>query len=239
MTAIPGPAFLRAETGDGMITQINSWYVQTYDNPVIREIRFRPDSTAVCRVEVYLQDGSRCCFQTPFSAVSAARTGIPISEDGALLYIWDSERGNGLRALDSRTGRQVWRMPAEKVRAVFAFADCGVALRGGEALLKFNLRTGETLASLKSSAADAFRVDGDRILTASEDRLELVRVSAFTREAEYSAEQFNPNRCLCVRIREVRPESGRIVISGVEQYPNETYSRRDNAWVEFTRYLPL
>ena len=219
-----------------MLERKGRWFYQYYpDNPLISLIRFSSDS----EFEVFLKSGNVKTYYVQIDAIYLSQYGIPLSEDGTRMYLSGWERGTGLNAYNTLTGELIWRMKTSKIRSVFVFHDYGVALRYADALLKFDLITGELLDSMKStSITEMYLLINEIVLVDRFKRnLSIIDLREFRIKQRIPEKYVNPNDCLSCVIVNAEINDNELLLSGFEQHPNKQHSK--DAPINYRRAIPI
>ena len=129
---------------------------QKYDNPLIREIRmlhqYRDNDEKGDCCEVIFQDGSSVIHKLNISSVYVSIYGVPLSADGSVMFVGDWN--NGLIALDTRSGKELWRLKKRHIRSTLIFSDYGVTVQSEKALIQFDPQTGAILNTINGGLID-------------------------------------------------------------------------------------
>lgn len=193
-------------------------FLQHYQNPLIDRIQFKFDG----RCTIYFKDGNTADHFVDCEVVYNEQFGIPISQDGKLLFVSSWEKG--LTAYNTIASEKMWHFRSTRIMDVFSYTDFLVALRYGKALLKIDLTSGALLQELKSGTLeDIHRLD-DKYFFADRLRGKYCVMDAMTMEIvkTYSPKVVNPWNCLSHVIRNAFLRDGRLYIEGFEDYPNRT-----------------
>lgn len=161
--------------------------------------------------------------------------GYPISEDGQTMFVSSWEKG--LSAYDIQTNDLLWRLKRSRITRTFVYPTYVVTTRYGVALLKFDVRSGEVLAELKSGTIDrAWGLQAPYILVESyRGKLAVVDTERMAVVKTYQKRSVNPNCCLSLIIQNVQAENNTLTISGLEECPNGDMWARGQT--PFTRVL--
>ncbi len=148
--------------------------------------------------------------------------GIPISEDGNKLFVGSWEKG--LYAYDITSGKVLWRFKPGKIRNIFVQSKYLIALRAYTSIIKIDINTGELLAEIKSGTIEhifniglpyvfADTIAGKHCVVDTEKMIIFKK---------YSSKITNPADCLSLMIQNVELQGGKLIISGIEEYPQKT-----------------
>lgn len=195
-------------------------FLQHYQNPLIDRIQFKFDgSCTIC-----FKDGSTADHFVDCEVVYNEQFGIPISQDGKLLFVSSWEKG--LTAYDTIGGKKLWHFKSTRIMDVFSYPNFLIALRYNKALLKIDPTSGALLQELKSgSLEDMHRLD-DRHFFVDRLRGKYCVMDAMTMGIvkTYSPRVVNPSNCLSHVIRDAYLRDGRLYIEGFEDYPNRNHA---------------
>lgn len=192
-------------------------FSQSYCNRRIAQIALYSDHAC----EISYTDGTGKLLRIPCDPVYLSQYGLPISEDGELLFISSWE--DGLTALRTEDGTVVWHHPGGKMTRVFVFLQFVVAVRNGKAIMKFDLATGQVLEEIKSTTIErAFYLRDDYLLVDTvKGRLSVLAVRPLCVVKRYQKQAVNPNGCLSLVIRNAFLRDNTLWIAGFEECPNK------------------
>ena len=195
-------------------------FLQHYQNPLIDRIQFKFDgSCTIC-----FKDGSTADHFVGCEVVYNEQFGIPISQDGKLLFVSSWEKG--LTAYDTIEGKKLWHFRSTRIANVFTYPHFLVAFRYNRALLKIDMSSGALLQELKSGSLEHARRLDDRYFFADRFRGKYCVMDAMTMETvkTYSSKVVNPSNCWSHVIRDAFLRDGRLYIEGFEDYPNRNHT---------------
>lgn len=207
-------------------------FLQKYDNPYIKEIMFYYTG----KYKIAFQNGTEKEHTFDFDATYLSQFDVPISSDGRLLFI--SNWYNGLSAIDTKTGEQIWHYKATRIYTVFAFPTFILAEKMNKALIKFDIRTGEVMNEIKSGTIESlyYLADNEVLVDSIRGKLSVVDPATLCIIKSYSHKDTNPSDCLSQVIIDAKKVNGEIVLYGFEEYANRDY--QDKIKVNFQRILP-
>ncbi len=216
-----------------MIERVGKDFCQKYsENPMISEISFSTEGDFT----IILRNGDIKKYSFPIDAIYVGQYSIPLTEDGKTMYIGGWYQKDGLQARDTMTGKLVWKMKTSRIRNVYIFHDYGIALREGDALIRFDPQTGDVKESLKGSGIDQmFLLRNEEALVFRYKRMiSIIDLSTFQIIRRIPDKLANPYDCLSYVVQDARMEGDLILLTGFERYaygvfhPNEEiqYFRR-------------
>ncbi len=191
-------------------------FLQHYQNPLIERIQFKFDGSCT----IYFKDGNTVDHFVGCEVVYNEQFGIPISQDGKLLFVSSWEKG--LTAYDTIEGKKLWHFRSTRIANVFTYPHFLIAFRYNRALLKIDMSSGALLQELKSGSLEHARRLDDRYFFADRFRGKHCVMDAMTMGIvkTYSPRVVNPSNCLSHVIRDAFLRDGRLYIEGFEDYPN-------------------
>ncbi len=199
-------------------------FSQNYTNLRISRIDLYFD----CTYKVSYTDGSSKTLRIPCDPVYLSQYGLPISEDGELLFVSSWE--DGLSAWRIADGTIAWRYLCTRMTRVFVFPWFVIGVRCGKAVLKFDLATGQVLEEITSTTIErAFYLRNDCLLVDTiKGKVSVLAVQPLCVIKCYQRQVVNPNDCLSLVIQNASLRDNRLWITGFEEYPNKNICDENN-----------
>ncbi len=207
-------------TGFMMKRECLEYSYQKYDNPLVREIRllhkYRDNDEKGDCCEVIFQDGSSVIHKLNNSAAYTSQYGVPLSDDGKMMFICDWYLG--LTAYDTQSGSVIWRMKKPHIRMTQLFDGYGVTVQYGKALIQFDLQSGEVLNIIGSSQIEKMFYLKDELVLVSRCRGSecILNCRTMSIVEKIPAATINPHRCLSFSLRNVFLKEGVVTAVGTE-----------------------
>lgn len=207
-----------------MIERTSGGMRQTYQNPLVCEIRLLYSGDCMIR----FADGTIKTAQIPSDPLYVAQYGIPLSEDGKFMAIGSWE--NGVSVYSTETCNLLWRCRTARIRQVFIYRSCVIAVKHGTGLLQFDLETGRKLREVRSTTVEAAYLlrDGMALVCSIKGKCALVRLEDLAVERLFPKAAINPNHCLSLVITGASAEKDRIIVQGFESWCNGNPADREN-----------
>ncbi len=202
------------------ITRYVGGFTQTMTHPTVRALDC--DCTqGTCTVQY--ADGSTRTHMIGCTVFNA-QYGIPVSDDGQVLFVTSWE--HGLRAVDAASGETRWQYPQSGLAQLILSGDRIFAHRLSKSLIALDAQTGAVSATLPLHDSDGIALlSPNRGLAWSNGgRARLIDLDTVTIARRYTGHEINPNRCLSVLIQSAAIEDDRLVLRGIECYPNGDYA---------------
>ena len=214
-----------------MLTINSEGFMQTYENPLIQAIQYYYNG----KCKIYFRDGTIREHFLNHDAVYSSQYGIPLSNDGNLLFV--SKWETGITAFDTCSGCVRWNYKSTRIRRVHAYDTYLVADKMDTELLQLRLDTGSVIRRIKSSTIDSFfPLYQEKILVCYiKGKFALVDTREMTIVESFSKKDVNPHNCLSVVITNARLENGKIIVTGFESVKNDNILDLTPTW--FTREL--
>ena len=216
-----------------MITRKNSGFLQTYNNVRIAEIEFFHSGD--CQIQ--FTDGTERRLQIGCEPVYHVQFGVPVSEDGKLLYLssWET----GLTAFDTENGEKRWSYRSTRVGPVFVWQDYVIAVKYGEKLIQLNASTGSVEQERRSSTLEtAFLLQNGQIyVNAIKGRDAIVTPDSLEIIRQFTKKETNPDSCLSHVVTGASLSNGMVEITGFESGRNRNPT--DTESISFRRILKV
>ena len=210
----------------------------SYDHPVIKKIQlFCTDGGDITAVSILFQNTETATFPIEFDAIYFDLFGIPVSEDGKLLFLASLEKG--LTAVDTKTGEIVWRYKKKNIFQAIPYGHSLIVLHEGKALIKLDQHSGELLTELTSGTLECvFPLDNAHLLVHSfRGKYSILDMSTMQIIKTYSKKVVNPSNCLSLCIAKAYLTDNHLIIEGIEQYPNQNYIKNHSPATKFYRII--
>ena len=209
------------------IEDIEYGFIEIIDNKIIEKIVCNYDG--ICTV--YFYDRPPQKMNIGCSSYNSDY-GIPVSEDGRILFIGSWEKGlggnkKGLCAYDIESGSLLWNSPDGKIRSIFVYSAYVIALKANGAVFKYNIDNGAKTGEIKSNSIEYMYDLGFPYIyvDAVKGKQCIVDVEKMLVVKKYSGKAVNPSNCLSVLIQDVVLRDNVLTISGMEEYPDMDYSK--------------
>lgn len=197
------------------IEEIHRGFIEYLDHPHVEKVICTYDGQ--CTV---------CYHSTPpktlhiEEALYNCESGIPISDDGKLLFECSWE--NGLTAYDIETNEVAWRFKRTRIKDAIAYPSYVITARYGKAVLKFHDKTGEMIGEINSGTIETiWELRSPYILVKIiRGKLSVVNTETMTVVKAYKENTINPNHCLSLLIQGCQLKDNALWIYGIERYAN-------------------
>lgn len=216
------------------IDSIQGGFIQwEEDHPCVERIEC---CYAEKRCTVYFHQGPPKTVTVDCSIYNS-QYGLPVSEDGTLLFFsdWDT----GLYAYDTDSGMQIWACRAKHITSIFVCSQHLVALQQGHALLRINIETGEVFQTFRDEDMTfLYPIDEESFLVSFiSGSLCAVNKKDLSIYKRYEDNVANPRNCLSLLVQHVRLHDNILSIAGVEDDENGIYKRTVTPPQEFDRII--
>lgn len=153
-----------------------------------------------------------------------AQFGFPVSKDGTMLFWMSWEKG--IIAYHIPSGEIAWRYKTTRIFDIFVYSDYIIAGKYGEALLKFDLKTGQLLNKVKGPSLEHFWQLAAPYVMVGTIRGKTCIVNTETMEIvrAYSDKEnnpFNPYKCFYFKIHKAEWKDGKMLLVGHERHPSK------------------
>lgn len=196
--------------------RIKQGFVEIIDSDTIATLTFFFNGRCI----IQYADGTCSTIHTE-ADVYNCQYGIPITEDGKVLFISSWEKG--LSAVSTETGELKWRYRSTRITSIYAYPNHVIATRYGHGLLKLDRETGALLEQFKSSTLEFSYWLNDRFLLLNKGcgNLCIVDTDSMQMVKKYKQKVVNPNDCLSLLIQRVYTNGGELHICGIESHPHK------------------
>ena len=208
-------------------------FLQAYDNQRIKEIQFYNDGNC----KILFRDNTVRIHQIKCDAVYSSQFGVPLSDDGRLMFVSSWEKG--LIAFDTYTGEIQWQYNTPRIRNVLVNKYYVVAIKYREKLIQFDMQSGCILKEINSGTIEGlFQLQSDYALICRiKGKVCAVNITSMDIIKSFSSREVNPLDCLSSTITSADMVHGEIIISGFEKYPHRDISAA--ATLNFQRSLGM
>jgi WD40 repeat protein len=147
--------------------------------------------------------------------------GLPVSEDGRLLFVSSWEEG--LFTYDIMSGAILWHLKDKKITSIVVYPSYIITQKFGASIIKLDINNGKILGEIKSGTIEMqFPLSGSYILVNSiKGKLSVVDTDKMLVAKNYSTKIVNPLDCLSLLIQDAQIQNEALMISGIEDYPNK------------------
>ena len=208
------------------LERVHYAFIERFENGIIDKIVCSYDGNCT----IYFRQGEQKKIFTGCSSYNA-QYGIPISNDGKLMFVSSWEKG--LVVYDTGTGEIVWRYKRSRVTSITVREEFVIICRYGYAIIKLDIKTGQVLTEITGCSIERRHELNDRKILVESIRGKLCVIDIYTMEIvkRYGDKICNPNQCLSLLIQKVELEDNKLIISGLEDYANRNrYNENKTAY---------
>jgi len=205
------------------IKETKQGFVETIENGIVEKLVCEYSESGDSKCTVYFCNQMRRTLNVKCSVFNR-QYGIPITEDGSMLFVGSWE--DGLFAYSIISGKVLWQFRPGKIRNIFVYQDHIIAARAYSSVVKIDINTGKLLAEIKSGTLEhIFNLGFHYVFAVTMSGKHcIIDIEKMLIVKKYDTKIINPLCCLSLMIQDVVLQNNKLTISGIEEYPQKTYN---------------
>ncbi len=214
------------------IEETDFGFTEIIENAFVEKIVCGYDG--VCTVHFYDKPAEKLKVEC---SVYNHQYGMPVSEDGTMLFVGSWEKG--LCAYDIVSGKPRWKFRPARIRNIFLYPKFLIVARANTSVVKIDIATGELLAIIKSGTLEhIFDLGFPYIFAATiSGKYCVIDIEKMTVAKTYTSKIINPCECLSLRVTNAVLQQNAVTISGIEQYPQKLFDKNVRSGTSFSRVI--
>ena len=193
------------------IEHIENGFLTIFENKIVDKVLCKYDESCT----IIFHDKSCKELKLNFSSYNS-QYGIPVSEDGRILFVSSWEEG--LFAYDIASGSVIWHLKTSRITSIVVHPTYVSTQKYGESIIKLSIDSGKVLSEIKSGTIETqFHLGGPHILVNSiKGKLSVVDTDKMLVTKKYRPKIVNPSNSLSIIIQNAVLEKNELTIFGLE-----------------------